>query len=185
MVDSLNTLARSRTEALELWGEIKPFRFEDQYYLVRTHRRFLTWGFCELLCEESLRLTSVDAAQAVERAEIAVLVSDLLKDDEPVTDRRLYQLRGYAWAHDGNARRVLGDLRSADESFAIPKPGGKRVRRRSATVSATSRWSSISRHRCASPSGASPKPSPFSTASTPSTSSVRSTRTRTSPAAPW
>jgi tetratricopeptide (TPR) repeat protein len=119
MVDSLNALARSRTEACELWADLEPHRFEDQYYLVRTHRRFLTWGFCELLCEESLRLTSVDAAQAVERAEIAVLVSDLLKDDEPVTDRRLYQLRGYAWAHDGNARRVLGDLRSADESFAI------------------------------------------------------------------
>lgn len=119
MVDSLNALARSRAEACELWADLEPFRFEDQYYLVRTHRRYLTWGFCELLCEESLRLASVDAAQAVERAEIAVLVSDLLKDDEPVTDRRLYQLRGYAWAHDGNARRVLGDLRSADESFAI------------------------------------------------------------------
>ncbi|HEY2293670.1 MAG TPA: hypothetical protein VGM86_23435, partial [Thermoanaerobaculia bacterium] len=29
------------------------------------------------------------------------------------------QLRGYAWAHDGNARRVLGDLRNAEESFTI------------------------------------------------------------------
>ena len=28
-------------------------------------------------------------------------------------------MRGYAWAHDGNARRVLGDLRNADESFSI------------------------------------------------------------------
>ncbi len=119
MVDSLNALARSRAEACELWGELEPYRFEDQYYLIRTHSRFLAWGFCEFLCRESLRLTTVDAARAVERAELAVLVSDLLKDDEPVTDRRLYQLRGYAWAHDGNARRVLGDLRGADESFAI------------------------------------------------------------------
>lgn len=119
MVDSLNALARSRAEACELWGELEPYRFEDQYYLVRAHQRFLAWGFCEFLCQESLRLTAVDAAQAVERAELAVLVSDLMKDDEPVTDRRLYQLRGYAWAHDGNARRVLGDLRSADESFSI------------------------------------------------------------------
>ncbi|HEX3553867.1 MAG TPA: hypothetical protein VIA62_11630 [Thermoanaerobaculia bacterium] len=119
MVDSLNALARSRAEACELWGELEPYRFEDQYYLVRTHSRFLAWGFCEFLCRESLRLTTVDATRAVERAELAVLVSDLMKDDEPVTDRRLYQLRGYAWAHDGNARRVLGDLRGADESFAI------------------------------------------------------------------
>jgi tetratricopeptide (TPR) repeat protein len=119
MVDSLNALARSRAEACELWAELEPYRFEDQYYLVRTHQRFLAWGFCELLCQESVRLTVVDAAKAVERAELAVLVSDLMKDDDPVTDRRLYQLRGYAWAHDGNARRVLGDLRSADESFSI------------------------------------------------------------------
>ena len=119
MVDSLNALARSRAEACELWSELEPYRFEDQYYLVRTHQRFLGWGFCELLCQESLRLTAVDAARAVERAELAVLVADLMKDDEPVTDRRLYQLRGYAWAHDGNARRVLGDLRGADESFTI------------------------------------------------------------------
>jgi len=119
MVDSLNALARSRAEARELWSELEPYRFEDQYYLIRTHQRFLAWGFCELLCQESLRLAAVDAGRAVERAELAVLISDLMKDDEPVTDRRLYQLRGYAWAHDGNARRVLGDLRGADESFAI------------------------------------------------------------------
>jgi tetratricopeptide (TPR) repeat protein len=119
MVDSLNALARSRAEAFELWNELEPYRFEDQYYMVRSHQRFLTWGFCEFLCEESLRLTLVDAARAVERAELAVLVADLMKDDDAVTDRRLYQLRGYAWAHDGNARRVLGDLRSADESFSI------------------------------------------------------------------
>jgi tetratricopeptide (TPR) repeat protein len=119
MVDSLNAPARSRAAASELWADLEPFRFEDQYYLVRTHRRFLEWELCELLCRESLRLTTVDAERAVERAELAVLVADLMKDDEGLTDRRLYQLRGYAWAHDGNARRVLGDLRSAEESFAI------------------------------------------------------------------
>lgn len=119
MVDSLNSLATSRAVARELWADLEPLRFEDQYYLVRTHRRFLEWGFCEFLCRESLRLTTIDAERAVERAELAVLVADLMKDDEGVTDRRLYQLRGYAWAHDGNARRVLGDLRSADESLAI------------------------------------------------------------------
>ena len=48
-----------------------------------------------------------------------MLVADLLKDGTPGGCRRLYQLRGFAWAHDGNARRVLGDLRNADESFTI------------------------------------------------------------------
>ena len=119
MDDVANALAGSRFEAPELWAELQPYRFEDQYHLVRTHRRFVTWGLCELLCKESVRLTAVDPERAVESAELAVLVSDLLKEEEPGWAGRLYQLRGYAWAHDGNARRVQGDLRNADESFSI------------------------------------------------------------------
>jgi tetratricopeptide (TPR) repeat protein len=118
MDDFSETLADSRDEAPGLWAELKRYRFQDQYHLIRVHRRFVTWGLCELLCKESIRLTAVDPNLAVEAAELAVLVSDLLTE-EPERARRLYQLRGYAWAHDGNARRVLGDLRNADESFSI------------------------------------------------------------------
>lgn len=119
MNDLSNALACSRTEAPELWAELKPYRFEDRYHLIRAHRRFVTWGLCELLCEEAARLTTIDPESAVEAGELAVLVSDLLKEEEPGRSCRLYQLRGYAWAHEGNARRVLGDLRGADESFSI------------------------------------------------------------------
>jgi len=119
MEDLEIALARTRIEAPELLAELKRYRFEDQYHLIRLHRRFVTWGLCELFCQESLRLTSVDPGQAVQAAELAVLVSDLLSEDERPRACRLYQLRGYAWAHDGNARRVLGDVRNADESFSI------------------------------------------------------------------
>lgn len=119
MDDLLTALADSRIEAPELWAELKRFRFQDQYHLIRAHRRFVTWGLCELLCQESYQLTTIDLDRAVEAAELAVLVSDLLKEEDSTRSGWLYQLRGYAWAHDGNARRVLGDLRNADESFAI------------------------------------------------------------------
>jgi tetratricopeptide (TPR) repeat protein len=119
MNDFPNVLAASRAEAHDLWAELEPFRFEDRYHQIRSHRRFVSWGLCERICEECARLTSIDLDRAVEAAELAVLVSDLLKEDEPAKARRLYQLRSYAWAHDGNARRVLGDLRGAEESFAI------------------------------------------------------------------
>ncbi len=119
-MDDLSTaLADSRIEAPELWAELKRFRFQDQYHLIRAHRRFVTWGLCELLCQESYQLTTIDLDRAVEAAELAVLISDLLKEEDPGKSCWLYQLRGYAWAHDGNARRVLGDLRNADESFSI------------------------------------------------------------------
>jgi tetratricopeptide (TPR) repeat protein len=119
MEDLSNALVGLGIGAPELWAELKSYRFEDQHHLIRLHRRFVHWGLCELLCEESVRLAMIDPERAVESAELAVLVSDLLREDEPVRARRLYQLRGYAWAHDGNARRVLGDLRNADESFSI------------------------------------------------------------------
>ena len=119
MEDLLKALADSRTDAPELWAELKPYRFQDQYHLIRAHRRFVTWGLCELLCAQSARLTPIDPDLAVESAELAVLVSDLLKEEGTERSCCLYQLRGFAWAHDGNARRVLGDLRNADESFSI------------------------------------------------------------------
>jgi len=118
MDDVSNALADSRLKAPELWAELQPYRFEDQCHLVRTYRRFVSWGLCELLCKESVRLAMVDAERAIESAELAVLLSDLLKE-APGCAGRLYQLRGYAWAHDANARRVQGDLRNADESFSI------------------------------------------------------------------
>ena len=119
MIDFSKALANSRTNVPELWAELKPYRFEDQYHLIRSHRRFACWSLCEFLCEESVRLTTIDPESAIEAAELAVLVADLLKEVEAGQCSRLYQLRGYAWAHDGNARRVLGDLRGADESFSI------------------------------------------------------------------
>ncbi len=124
--------ARSKVEAPELLAELKPYRFEDQVHLIRMHRRFVNRPLCELLCRESARLTTIAPDRAIEAAELAVIVSDLVKEDRsesnegrdeiaqvPCDPRRLYQLRGYAWAHDGNARRVMGDLRNADESFSI------------------------------------------------------------------
>ena len=119
MDDFSKALTASRAEAPDLWAELEPFRFEDRYQLIRCHRRFVKWGLCERFCRESARLAAIDPDRAVEAAELAVLVSDLMKEDDPAMARWLYRLRSYAWAHDGNARRVLGDLRSADESFSI------------------------------------------------------------------
>jgi tetratricopeptide (TPR) repeat protein len=112
-------LARSRAEAPGLWQELADRTLADQRALVQSDRRFASWGLCELLCQESERIAAANASQAVERAELAVLVADLLEDGDPVEDRWIYQLRGYAWAHLGNARRVLGDLLAADEAFQM------------------------------------------------------------------
>jgi tetratricopeptide (TPR) repeat protein len=112
-------LARSRAEAPALWRELAGRALADQRSLVQGDRRFASWGLCELLCQESRELAASDGTQAVERAELAVLVADLLEDGEPAEDRWIYQLRGYAWAHLANARRVLGSLPAADEAYQM------------------------------------------------------------------
>jgi tetratricopeptide (TPR) repeat protein len=117
MANLIDAPAPPRTSALDLWNELQPYRFEDRLHLVRLHRRFITREVCELLCKESARLTTVEPERAIEAAELAVVVAELMKGSGDC--REHYQLRAYAWAHDGNARRVRGDLRNAEESFII------------------------------------------------------------------
>lgn len=112
-------LARSRAEAPRLWERLAPLAPEDRFAAVRASRAFASWGLCELLCSESRAAASGDPARAVHLAEIAVLVSDLIPDEEPAETRWVYQLRAWAWGHLGNALRVQGDLRGADEAFAV------------------------------------------------------------------
>jgi tetratricopeptide (TPR) repeat protein len=112
-------LARSRAEAPGLWQELAGRSLANQRTLIQSDRRFASWGLCELLCQESRELAAGDGIGALERAELAVLVADLLEDGDPVEDRWIYQLRGYAWAHLGNARRVFGELPNSDKAFQM------------------------------------------------------------------
>ncbi|HEX3554466.1 MAG TPA: hypothetical protein VIA62_14680 [Thermoanaerobaculia bacterium] len=108
----------SRVEAPALWEKLKGFPFEKQKGLMRDVKRFRSWGLCEFLCHESVLLAACDATKAVQAAELAVLGSGRLKEHEPAEKLWLFQLRALAWGHLGNARRVLGELRSAEDAFA-------------------------------------------------------------------
>jgi tetratricopeptide (TPR) repeat protein len=81
---------------------------------VRETPEFWSWGLCELLCDESVKAAADDAAKALDLAELAVLVAELVPGPEGGPPR----LRGWAWAFLGNARRVHGNLVEADEAFA-------------------------------------------------------------------
>src|SRR5437588_4088185 len=111
-------LARSRAEAPALRKRLLRFTFERQLGLIRDTKRFRSLGLAEVLCEESVRAASEDAGQAVELAELACAVSFEIRDGEPIETTWLLELRAYALAQLGNARRVLGELRSAARAFA-------------------------------------------------------------------
>lgn len=112
-------LARSRAEAPALWESLRQLPQARRISLAQGRNPFLSLGFCELLCRTSRGLAGQDPEQAVEAAELAVLVAEGLSEDDTAEERWLYQLRSLAWAHLGNARRVLGDLAKAEGDFAV------------------------------------------------------------------
>lgn len=86
----------------------------EQERLNRVHddEAFHTWGLCQLLLRRSHAATFEDASDSVEFAELALAITEHLV---PAYDPTwIQELTARAWAHLGNARRVLGELRSAD-----------------------------------------------------------------------
>lgn len=110
-------LARSRAEAPSLWECLRQLPQSRRISLAQGRNPFLSLGFCELLCRTSRDLAGQDPEQALEVAELAVLVAEGMSEEDAAEERWLYQLRSLAWAHLGNARRVLGDMSKAESDF--------------------------------------------------------------------
>lgn len=117
---SILTLWLSRGQALEarqqaraLWEKLKPRDAAQRKLLVETVAEFRHWALSELLCEESIKAAGDNADRALDLANLALRVAELIPGEEAWRQR----VQGYAWAHVGNARRVKGDFPAADEAF--------------------------------------------------------------------
>jgi tetratricopeptide (TPR) repeat protein len=89
--------------------------FEEQIALLEDDPEYQTWGFCQILLKTSRETAFDDPPTAVNFAELAVTVAQGLGaayDPCWVAD---LQARSYACL--GNARRILGELRSAETAF--------------------------------------------------------------------
>jgi tetratricopeptide (TPR) repeat protein len=76
-----------------------------------------TWGVCQLLLKKVREQVFSDPAQAVETAHLAVRLAGHLGDT--YHPDWVLELRARAFAHLGNARRVLGELKAADDAFLL------------------------------------------------------------------
>jgi tetratricopeptide (TPR) repeat protein len=112
-------LARSRAEAPQLWESLRRLPQSRRLSLAQSGNPFLSWGFCELLCQRSKAAAAQETDEAIELAEFATLMAEALSDESLAEDRWLYQLRALAWAHLGNAKRAAGDPSNAESAFSM------------------------------------------------------------------
>ncbi len=76
-----------------------------------------TWGVCQLLLKKVREQVFSDPVQAVETAHLAVRLAGHLGNT--YHPDWILELRARAFAHLGNARRVLGELKAADDAFLL------------------------------------------------------------------
>lgn len=104
----------ARKAARDLWQEVKPLPSGSQLEILRQAPPETLWAVCELLCQESQRLCADRPDRASALAELAATLADGAGDEGPLRSK----LRGFAWAHVGNALRAKGDLFGAERVFA-------------------------------------------------------------------
>jgi tetratricopeptide (TPR) repeat protein len=102
-------------QAPELWARLAERSYPDQLQEVEEDEELHAWGLCQLLLRKSREATFDDPAKAVDLANLAIRIVRHLGvayDPSWVMD-----LRARCFAYLGNARRVLGELRSAEDAF--------------------------------------------------------------------
>jgi tetratricopeptide (TPR) repeat protein len=101
--------------APELWARLADRPYAEQLREVEEDEELHAWGLCRLLLEKSREATFSDPARGVDLANLALRVVRHL--GEAYDPNWVMDLRGRCFAYLGNARRVLGELRSADDAF--------------------------------------------------------------------
>jgi len=102
-------------DAPDLWQRLQPLPYDQQLRQVEEDGELQTWALCRLLLRKSLESTYHRPDLAMQLAFLAVKIALHLGD----TYHRdwVMDLRALAFAYLGNARRVLGELQSADDAF--------------------------------------------------------------------
>jgi tetratricopeptide (TPR) repeat protein len=131
-------------EAPDLWDRIADLPYEEQEKRLVEDAELQSWGLCQFILRKSLEAGFEDPTTAVNLANLAVKISSLLGDvyhPEWVQD-----LRAKALAYLGNARRVLGELRSAEDTFRLAEShleqgtGDARLRAEMLDLQSSLRW---------------------------------------------
>ena len=97
-----------------LWAELEPCTAAERRMLVEDLEEYRSWALCVRVAAESLAKAANHPREALELAELALLIAELT----PGTETWRSRLQGYAWAHVADSRRVCSDLPGAEEALA-------------------------------------------------------------------
>jgi len=107
-------LAAARERAPYLWVRLTRHPSSNWQEVVARGDEFKTWAFVEFLSIRSEELCSSEPREAIALAEFAGFVAEHVAGPESLQARS----QGFAAAHLGNAHRVSGKLKAAEEAFA-------------------------------------------------------------------
>lgn len=103
-------------QAPELWERLAARPYPEQLRAVEADEDLHAWGLCRLILTKSREAVFSDPARAVDLANLALQVVRHL--GEAYDPSWILDLRARCFAYLGNARRVLGELRSAEDAFS-------------------------------------------------------------------
>lgn len=103
-------------QAPELWERLAGRPYPEQLQEIEADEDLHIWGLCQLLLSKSQEAIFSEPARAVDLANLALKVVRHL--GEAYDPSWVMDLRARCFAYLGNARRVLGELRSAEDAFA-------------------------------------------------------------------
>ncbi|HSS78789.1 MAG TPA: tetratricopeptide repeat protein [Thermoanaerobaculia bacterium] len=106
--------SEDRLAAAALWAHLETCTAAERRMLVEELAEYRTWALCERVARESIHAAPNHPKEALELAELALLIAELVPGEALFCSR----LKSYAWAHVGNGRHVCNDLPGADEALA-------------------------------------------------------------------
>jgi hypothetical protein len=102
-----------RREAEQIWTALERHPVPFRRRLIELSPLSGSWALTVWVCEASLRRAAHEAQKALELADLALSIAERVPGEESWRSR----LKGYCWAHVGNARRAANDLSGADEAL--------------------------------------------------------------------
>ena len=104
--------AADREVALDLWQRMEPLTPDERGVLLRYGTDFHSWALAETIADRALEAVIVDPALALERADLALRIANLVPGSEAWKAR----VRGYALAALASVLRAAGEGDGAGEA---------------------------------------------------------------------